>query len=322
MGLSSIVAVITQPFVSTINSVPPKVDPSRLEAHVKHLSVDLYPRSFEQFHNIEMASQYIHDEFKRAGASVSIQYVTVQESTYKNIIARFGPESGPLLVIGAHYDSYGDTSVDAHNTKGYNSETHTPGADDNASGVAGLIELSRLLGGEKQTRSIELVAYTLEEPPHFRTEHMGSTWHAQSLKTAKRNVQLMLSLEMIGYFSDEPNSQDYPIPVMSYLYPDRGNFVALVGKMSNFSNTRGIKAIMSGATDLPVYSINAPPLIPGIDFSDHQSYWSEGFPALMVTDTAHLRNKNYHQAGDTYEKLDYHRMAKVVQSIYSVTQHY
>jgi len=316
--ITAIVVVITQPFVAPIPATPPRVDPSRLEAHIKHLSVDLYPRSFDQPRNIEMAAQYIYDELKAAGALVSIQNVTVQETTYKNIIARFGPESGPLLIVGAHYDSHGDTN----NSSGYTRETHTPGADDNASGVAGLIELSRLLGSKKQNRPIELVAYTLEEPPHFRTEHMGSVWHAQSLKTAKRDVQLMLSLEMIGYFSDEPDSQDYPVPAMASLYSDRGNFIALVGKLSNFGATRKAKALMSGATNLPVYSINAPPLVPGIDFSDHQSYWNEGFPALMVTDTAFLRNKNYHQAGDTYERLDYLRMSKVVQAVYAVTQQY
>lgn len=320
--IAAIVVVITQPFVAPIPSTPPRVDPSRLEAHVRHLSVDLYPRSFDQYRNIEMAAQYIFDEFKATGASVSIQNVTVQETTYKNIIARFGPEPGSLLIVGAHYDSHGDTSTDTKNSSGYTLETHTPGADDKASGVAGLIELSRLLGRKQQTRPIELVAYTLEEPPHFRTEHMGSVWHAQFLKTAKLDVQLMLSLEMIGYFSDEPDSQGYSVPAMASLYSDRGNFVALVGKLSDFGGTRRAKAFMSGATDLPVYSINAPPLVPGIDFSDHQSYWNEGFPALMVTDTAFLRNKNYHQAGDTHEKLDYLRMAKVVQSVYAVTQQY
>jgi Zn-dependent M28 family amino/carboxypeptidase len=317
-----IVAVIAQPFVVPIASSPPAVAPARLKAHVKRLSVDLYPRSFDRFQNIESAAQYILDEFKATGARVTVQDVTVQGMTYKNISARFGPESGPLLVVGAHYDSHGDTNTDANNLRAYTLETHTPGADDNASGVAGLLELSRLLGRERQTRSIELVAYTLEEPPHFRTEHMGSVWHAHALKAAKREVQLMLSLEMIGYFSDEPKSQTYSVPGMAHLYSNRGDFVALVGKLRNFRVMRRAKALMLGATDLPVYSINAPPLLPGIDFSDHRSYWNEGFPALMVTDTAFLRNKNYHQAGDTYDKLDYHRMAKVVQAVYSVTQQY
>ena len=316
------IAVVTQPFVAPVPSRPPRVDPARLEAHVKRLSVDLYPRSYDRFQNLELAAQYILDAFKAAGAAVTVQDVTVQGTKYKNIIARFGPEFGPLLVIGAHYDSHGDASTAAKHPRGHALETHTPGADDNASGVAGLLELSRLLGRNQQMRPIELVAYTLEEPPHFGTEHMGSVWHARSLTASKRDVQLMLSLEMIGYFSDEPGSQRYPLPAMAHLYSDRGDFVALVGKLSDFNVTRRTKAIMAGATDLSVYSINAPPLLQGIDFSDHRSYWNEGFPALMVTDTAFFRNSNHHQPGDTFEKLDYRRMSKVVQSVYAITQNY
>jgi Zn-dependent M28 family amino/carboxypeptidase len=223
-------------------------------------------------------------------------------------------------VIGAHYDSHGDAIGGSKHPRGHTPETHTPGADDNASGVAGLLELARLLGRSAQSRTIELVAYTLEEPPHFRTEHMGSAWHARSLRAANRDVELMLSLEMIGYFSDEPGSQGYPFPAMSHLYSDRGNFIAIVGKMSDFGATRRVKALMAGATSLPVHSINAPPLLQGVDFSDHLSYWLEGFPALMVTDTSFMRNHHYHQASDTYEKLDYRRMAMVVQGVYAVTQ--
>ena len=316
------IVLITQPFVSPIQSQSPEVDSARLEAHVRRLSVDFYPRSYDRFKNIKLAAEYIHDEFKTAGAEVTFQDVVVQEATYRNIIARFGPKSGPLLVIGAHYDSYGDANTETRDPRGYSLGTHTPGADDNASGVAGLLELSRLLGRKDQTRSIELVAYTLEEPPHFRTEHMGSVWHARSLAKAKRDVQLMLSLEMIGYFTDEPGGQRYPVPGMAHLYSDRGDFITLVGKLSDLNAMRKAKALMAGATDLPVYSINAPPLLQGIDFSDHRSYWVENFTALMVTDTAFFRNGNYHQAGDTYEKLDYRRMAKVVQSVYALTQGY
>jgi Zn-dependent M28 family amino/carboxypeptidase len=248
-----------------------------------------------------------------------VQEVAVEEGRYKNIIARFGPQSGQLLVIGAHYDSHADARAEITDPRGYSLDTHTPGADDNASGVAGLLELARLLAREPQAQAIELVAYTLEEPPHFRTQ-MGSVQHARSLSAAKRKVRLMLSLEMIGYFSDEPGSQRYPMRVLDHVYPDRGNFIALVGRMGDFAQMREAKALMTGATDLPVHSINAPPLIPGIDFSDHRSYWAEGYPALMLTDTAFYRNRHYHQAGDTFEKLDYERMAKVVQSVYAVTQ--
>jgi Zn-dependent M28 family amino/carboxypeptidase len=320
LASAALLALVTQPFVAPVRSEPPHVDPARLLAHVKHLSVDLYPRSFDHDRNLEAAAQYIFDEFKAAGASVSVQEVAVEEGRFKNIIARFGPQSGPLLVIGAHYDSHADTSVEITDPRGYSLDTHTPGADDNASGVAGLLELARLLAREPQSQAIELVAYTLEEPPHFRTAHMGSAWHAHSLSAAKRNVRLMLSLEMIGYFSDEPGSQRYPTPVLDHIYPERGNFIALVGRMADFAQMREAKALMTGATDLPVYSINAPSLIPGVDFSDHQSYWDEGYPALMLTDTAFYRNRHYHRVGDTFEKLDYERMANVVQSVYAVTQ--
>ena len=316
------IVLVTQPFVTPIPSQPPHVDSTRLETYVKHLSVDLYPRSYDRSRNLELAAQYIIDEFKAAGAAVTVQEVVVQGEKYKNIIAHFGPQLGPLMVIGAHYDSHGDANNGARYPRGYTLETHTPGADDNASGVAGLLELSRLLSRKPQTRSIELVAYTLEEPPYFGTEHMGSVWHAHSLAVAKRDVQLMVSLEMIGYFSDARGSQRFPIPAMAHLYSDRGDFIGVVGKFSDFNLTRKIKALMSGATDLTVYSINAPPLLQGIDFSDHRSYWNEDFPAFMVTDTAFFRNGNHHQAGDTYEKLDYQRMAKVVQSIYALTQGY
>lgn len=314
------IALITQPFVQIIVSQPPQVDTKRLEADVKHLSMDLYPRSYDQLHHINLAAQYILNEFKASGGTVTVQNVPVRETTYKNIIARFGPTSGSVVIIGAHYDSYGDANSGAGDPRGYTPETHTPGADDNASGIAGLLELARLLGRTPQTRPIELVAYTLEEPPHFRTEHMGSAWHARALRAANRDVEFMLSLEMIGYFSDKPGSQNYPIPAMSYLYSDRGDFIALVGKLSDFGLMRRIKAIMAGATNLSVYSINAPPLLQGIDFSDHLNYWHERFPAFMITDTAFLRNENYHLASDTYEKLDYVRMAKVIQAVYAVTQ--
>lgn len=230
--------------------------------------------------------------------------MVVEGERYKNVVARFGPESGRLLVIGAHYDSHGATR----------------GADDNASGIAGLLELAHLLGQSGPARPVELVASTLEEPPHFRSPHMGSVWHARALKAAGREVELMLSLEMIGYFSDSPGSQAYPLAALKLGYPDRGNFIALVGQFGDFGVSRSVKAAMSGASELPVYSLNAPSMVQGVDFSDHRSYWAQGYPALMVTDTAFMRNPNYHRAGDTFDKLDYKRMAMVVQAVYAVAK--
>ncbi len=308
-------ALVVQPFVSPLPSVPPAVDPARLEMHVRKLAVDLHPRSYDQLTHLAGAAHYIAAQFRAAGGRVDIQEVRVGEATYHNIIARYGPAQGPLMVIGAHYDSAGAVRAAAP-------DSATPGADDNASGVAGLIELAHLLGRQQPARAIELVAYTLEEPPHFRTEHMGSAWHARSLKAAGREVQLMLSLEMIGYFSDTPDSQSYPVPAMALLYPDRGNFLALVGRFGDFGVTRRAKAIMAGATDLPLASLNAPPAVQGVDYSDHRNYWRAAYPALMVTDTSFMRNPHYHKASDTADTLDYVRAAKVVQSVYALTRHY
>ena len=316
-----VLALVVQPFVSAVPSGYPVADPSRLQAHVKYLSSDLYPRSFDRSENLERAARYILAEFKSTGAvEVRLEDVIDQEETYHNVIARFGPAAGPLIVVGAHYDSASDVTRNAGNPRGYGPDTHTPGADDNASGVAGLLELARLLGRETQHNSIELVAYTLEEPPHFATDTMGSAWHARSLGTARRDVRFMLSLEMIGCFDDRPGSQRYPLPMMSHLYSDRGNFIALAGRFGDFALMRQLEAIMRGASDIPVYSINAPSILPGIALSDHRNYWEQGIAAFMITDTAFYRNARYHQAGDTFDTLDYGRMAKVVRGVYAITQ--
>lgn len=313
-------AVVTQPLVQPLPSQPPPVDAARLRADVEYLSVDLYPRSYDQLDNIERAAQFIAAEFTKAGAVPVSQDVPVEGVKYRNVIARFGPEQGPLLVIGAHYDSHGDVSRIGSAERGFTPATHTPGADDNASGVAALLELARLLGRTPPSRPVELVAYTLEEPPHFRTDDMGSAWHARALRTGNRTVELMLSLEMIGYFDDTAGSQRYPVPGMSAYYPDQADFIAVVGRVADFGAIRRIKAAMAGASDLPVYSINAPPSLPGIDFSDHLNYWQQGYPALMITDTAFLRSPHYHRATDTAATLDYARMAKVVQGVYAVIE--
>jgi Zn-dependent M28 family amino/carboxypeptidase len=320
--VTAVLAFVVQPFVRPIASEPPPVDSERLRAHVKHLSVDLYPRSYDQLDNTERVAQYILDAFAASGGGIATQDVPVQGVTYRNLIARFGPATGPVIVVGAHYDSHGDVRLGSADPRGYTPDSHTPGADDNASGVAGLLELARLLGEHPPSKRVELVAYALEEPPHFRTAHMGSDWHARALRDGEREVALMLSLEMIGYFTDEPESQQYPAPWMSHLYSDRGDFIALVGRLGDFGATRRVKARMAGATDLPVRSINAPTLVAGIDFSDHLNYWRLGYPAFMVTDTAFLRNANYHRASDTHGTLDYDRMGKVVQAVYAVVQAY
>lgn len=297
--------ITTQPFVAPIPSRVPTPDPERLRTHVRALSENFHPRSYDHPDNLAAAGDYVRAALRATGAAVTEQDVVVGRTHFRNLLARFGPPAGPLLVIGAHYDSYGDP------------DTHTPGADDNASGVAGLIELARLMSANPPACPVELVAYTLEEPPNFRTGNMGSAWHAKAVKRGANDVELMIALEMIGFFSDAPASQAFPFPFLRLIYPTTGNFIAVVSRLQDILPTRHLKAAMAGASDLPVHSINTLPVVPGIDFSDHLNYWSQGFPAVMVTDTAFNRNDAYHLGSDTFDRLDYARMAKVVQGVYA-----
>jgi Zn-dependent M28 family amino/carboxypeptidase len=204
-------------------------------------------------------------------------------------------------VVGAHYDTAG----------------MQPGADDNASGVAGLIELASLLREASLPLCVELVAFTLEEEPHLLSAPMGSAVHAASLRQQNIPVQVMFSLEMIGYFTDAPHSQRFPLPFLAAVYPSQGNFIAIVGNLSQGLVIRQIKQMMRSASSLPVHSLNAPRFVPGVDFSDHRNYWQAGYHAVMVTDTAFYRNPHYHTKQDTADTLDYGRMAMVVQGVYA-----
>jgi Zn-dependent M28 family amino/carboxypeptidase len=185
--------------------------------------------------------------------------------------------------------------------------------------VAGLIELGRLLGETKVLGSrVDLVAFTLEEPPYYGTNHMGSWVHAAALKREGAAVRAMISLEMIGYFTDAPDSQRFPHPLLGMLYPSTGDFITVVGRVGQGAIVRQVKKAMQRATYIDVRSITAPTKLAGIDFSDHRSFWAQGYPAIMVTDTAFYRNPRYHTVKDTPDTLDYARMAKVVRGVYQV----
>jgi len=292
---------IAQPlFITGKTNTSVLVDKEKLHKHVYKLSVDFFPRDHTHVANLDKAALYIKTELEKHSSHVRYQDYEVDGKRYRNVIAEFGPKSKSRIVVGAHYDA---TST-------------TPGADDNASGVAVLLEVAALLSREKSKSRIELVAYTLEEVPHFRTPYMGSYVHAHSLKKNNVDVSLMISLEMLGYFSDQPNSQKYPVPALKYLYSDTGNFVTVVSRFGQASVTRKFKRYLAMNTSVKVYSINAPATLPGIDFSDHASYWEVGYNAVMLTDTAFYRNYQYHLSGDTHDKLDYARMAAVATGVY------
>lgn len=287
----------------------PSADAGRLEADVRFLAAVTPPRNGQNAEGLDKAAAFIAKAFAEAGCDLWEQPFELDHVTYRNIVCGFGPASAPRVVLGAHYDVAGDDN---------------PGADDNASGVAGLLELARLIGRSDPNLShrIDLVAFTLEEPPYFHTEQMGSHRYARSLFEAGVVLKVMVSLEMIGFFSDAPGSQGYPVEALAWIYPDRGDFIGVVGRVFDRAEVARVRGLMTGSDDLPVASINAPANIVGVDFSDHWSFWQFGYQAVMVTDTAFLRNPNYHRPSDRPETLDYRRMALTVEGLYRVAVGY
>jgi hypothetical protein len=306
-GLVGVLLVYTtQPWAGRRHRAPLAAgDPTRLEAHVRAL-VACGPREMIHPEALDAAAAYIESQFRAAGGRVGRQPYEVRGRQVANLMARFGPEPQPggpgLLVLGAHYDTC----------------EGLPGADDNTSGVAVLLEVARYLNHHPPAIPVELVAWTLEEPPHFRSGEMGSRIHARALKASGLPVRLVLSLEMLGTYEDAPGSQHFPLLGLDWIYPDRGDFLALVGGWGDGWKVRQVKAQLQG--DLPIWSMNAPSGIVGIDFSDHASYWHEGLPALMLTDTAFFRNPRYHTAQDRPERLDYRRMAQATAQVVALTQ--
>lgn len=280
------------------------VNPGRLREHVVMLSKTLYPRDYTHLENLDRCADYILNAFTGAGAEPDIQPFEVNSKTYRNIIGRFAVGKGSKIIIGAHYDAFGSSQ----------------GADDNASGVAGLIELAHLFGKYTPNQEIELVAYSLEEPPFFRSQRMGSAFHAKQIAESGQKISGVIVLEMIGFFSDERGSQSYPSILLHLFYPKRGNFIGVVGRLDQGDWIKQIKIGMKGTTDLPVYSIRAPADIPGIDFSDHRNYWPYDINALMISDTAFYRNRAYHTEHDTADRLDYEKMSKVVTAVFEAVQ--
>lgn len=274
-------------------------DTNLIKLHLRNITKTKGYRHFMNVDLLNRTADYIMEDFGNYADTTFFQEFQVNGLTYKNVICRFGNEKGRIVVIGAHYDVCGMQE----------------GADDNASGVVGLLELARLLKEVDLPYCVELVAYSLEEPPYFRTDNMGSHIHAKSLVEEKRDVYGMISLEMIGYFKDEKRTQDYPIGLLRLFYGNRGNYITLVNKFGKgkFSKhfTRKYKRLKVVRTK----KFNGPKALPGVDFSDHLNYWKYGFSALMLTDTAFYRNKNYHEQGDVMEILDLGRMAKVIDGV-------
>lgn len=277
-----------------------KTDSSLVLNHLKYFTELPQFRNYKNIEQLDKVADYIKENFSKYSDSVRFQEYKIGDKTYKNVICSFGTENKKRIIVGAHYDVCGEQK----------------GADDNATGTTALLELARLLKKEKLNYRIDLVAYTLEEPPYFRTENMGSFVHAKYLKEKSIDVIGMVCVEMIGFFNDEKNSQDYPLGFLSWFYGNKGDYITLVkrfggGKFVKIFNKEFKK---SGFIKTEIFS--GPKFLQGVDFSDHLNYWKFGYDALMITDTSFYRNKNYHEKTDTLETLDINRMCKVIDALH------
>jgi Zn-dependent M28 family amino/carboxypeptidase len=282
-----------------------KAQRDRLYKDVEFFTSIKPARNFQHLDSLKRVCDYLKNEFVLMGAEAEEQAWIAQGNEYKNIIASYNSAKKKRLIVGAHYDVAGNQ----------------PGADDNASAVAGLLETARMVFADKPALDyrIDFVAYCLEEPPFFGSDSMGSYVHAKSLHDNNVDVVGMICYEMIGYFSDEPNSQPFPSPEMAQQYPHIANFIIVVGIEKYAAFNKKVYELMSSNSGIDVQVISFPSShenagLAGL--SDQRSYWKFNHPALMINDTAFVRNPNYHQRSDTIETLDFDKMTEVVNSAY------
>jgi len=265
----------------------------RLRNHVKTLAISIGERSSSTPGSLDASLDYLESYLQRHGLAFARQSFG-PENRYANLEVTIAGQSSAekTLIVGAHYDS----------------AVGSPGANDNASGVALLLELARDLKDLRLEQDLRLVFFANEEPPYFKTPLMGSKVYADMLRQKSKEISCMISLETLGYYSDRKGSQRYPVP-LNLFYPSTGNFVAVVGNLSSASTVRKTVSIMRQHSIMPVQGGAFPEFIPGISWSDHWSFWQAGFCGLMLTDTALFRFPFYHTSEDLPETLDYLRLS-------------
>jgi hypothetical protein len=282
-----------------LTSFSQHADTNLIKLHLEKITKTENARNFRNIEILNSVASYIYTEFNKYADTTYYQNFDVEGTEYKNVVCVFGSNNTETIVIGAHYDVC----------------QNQEGADDNASGTVGLLELARLLKGKELKHRLEIVAYTLEEPPFFRTIYMGSFIHSKSLKARNENVAGMICLEMIGYYNDRKHTQSYPIGVLSLIYGTKGDYITLVNKFSKGRFSRKFTKQFKKGASLRTRVFNGPKALPGIDFSDHLNYWNFGYNAIMITDTAFYRNYNYHQEGDKLETLNIEKIGQVIDSV-------
>ena len=280
-----------------------KANKNRLYKDVAFLTKINPSRNYLNLESLEKVVGYLKDEFEKLGAVVLEQKWIAKNNEYKNIIASYNPKKSKRLIIGAHYDVCGDQ----------------PGADDNASAVAGVLEVARMVFENKPEidYGIDFVAYCLEEPPFWESELMGSYIHAKSLHENEVDVLGMICYEMIGYFSDEPNSQECPIPELVDICPTTANFILVVGTEKYYDFNTKVHQLMAKDSSIDVQGISLPLSYELAGASDHSNYWKFGYQALMINNTSFFRNPNYHKKTDTIETLDFDKMTAVINASYN-----
>lgn len=316
IGLAIIVAIVSfyrivgMPLSSFRGALPAlNAQESELRDHlssdVKFLSVSIGERSMERTGSLTQTADFVRNNLQSSGyavTNVDYQIAGQQVSDLEAILVGtdLAQES---VVVGAHYDSVAGTV----------------GANDNASGVAAVLELARLFRTSRPRRTLRFVFFVNEEPPYFQTLDMGSAVYAHQLRTRGVRVSAMLSLETIGFYSDVAGSQRYPALLQTF-YPNRGNFIGFVGNPDSRELLRRSVRRFRETTRFPSEGIAAPSEWPGVGWSDQWSFWREQFPGIMITDTAAFRYPYYHTPLDTFDKVDFDKAARVVSGVNRVVE--
>ena len=274
-----------------------------LAQHVEHLASVIGERNVWTYAALQRTAEYIEAQLAASGYRTTRQTYDVARLPVSNIEAVLDgtDRRDEIVVLGAHYDTVGGC----------------PGANDNGTGVAALLELARRFAGRPQSRTLRFVAFVNEEPPFFQTPRMGSYVYASAAHARGDRIVGMLSLETMGYYSTERGSQKYPGPLAA-MYPDVGDFIGFVADMNSEALMLRARAAFEASTEFPVQALAGPAELPGVGWSDQWSFWQHGYPALMVTDTAPFRYPWYHTAHDTADKIDYVSFAAVVDGLEAV----
>jgi hypothetical protein len=279
---------------------------SDLRAHIKMLAGIIGERNSAKYDNLNLALAYIEKTLEHQGYRVAEQEYKLEDYSYKNIESQITGSEKPseIVIIGAHYDSV----------------TGCPGANDNGSGTATVLELAKLMAHHKPKRTVRFVLFTNEEPPYFGGEEMGSYQYAQRCKRRNENIVAMLDVETLGYYTDAPHTQTYPSHFTPF-YPNTGNFITFVSNVHSRPLAEACIGTFRDTTKVPSEGVAAPEWINGVDWADHKWFWADGYAALMITDTAPYRYPQYHTAQDTPDKLNYPVFARVVAGLHRVLLH-